>query len=362
MRHPYISEKAIKEVGEILRSGNLSLFRGCPEGLGGGYWVQRLEELICEKFGARFTVAMNSATACLEVALRALEIDEKASVVVSPYSFVSSASCVLMVGAKPVFCDIEDSTFCIDIDTLPDGDYKAIIPVDLCGHPADYDKIRSLGIPIIEDAAQAIGGKYKGVYCGLLGDCGIFSFNQSKQVSTGEGGALLTNNKDIYRKARALRNHAEVSDPDLKMVGYNYRMNEIEACLAYNQLFYIEHNISLRQELCEYMTEHLRNIEGLIPPIAKEGCEHSYYTYAVKWQRKGDKETFQKKMIERGLYFGLGYVKPLYYLPVFHQTLKLPVVERMYNELMVTDQFRYPMTLKDCNRYIGGIKECLKRN
>jgi len=360
LKHPYINEKTIGEVSEILRSGDLSLYRGSPAGHDGGYWVQKLEELIRETFNVKYAVVMNSATACLHSALLALGIGEEDEVIVSPYSFVSSASCTLMVGATPVFCDIEDETFCVDVDKLEitnSSNFRAIIPVDLCGHPADYDKIKKLNIPIIQDSAQAIGGKYKGQFCGLQGDCGIYSFNQSKQVSSGEGGALVTNNNEIYLKARAIRNHAEVSMPELNLVGYNYRLNEVEACIVYNQLLDLENNIGTRRELCQYMSSKLSDIEGIIPPIDKE--YHSYYTYAVKWEREGSRDKFQKKMIDKGLYFGMGYVKPLYRLSIFNSDIRLPVVERMYETIMVTDQFRYPMTKKDCDRYLEGINECL---
>jgi len=357
LKHPYINDKTIKEVSEILRSGDLSLFRGTPDGQGGGYWVQKLEEIIKDTFGVKYAVAMNSATACLHTSLLALGIGKDDKVVVSPYSFVSSASCVLMVGATPVFCDIEDETFCIDVDKLEPSDYKAIIPVDLCGHPADYDKIRKLNIPIIEDSAQAIGGKYKDKYCGTLGDCGIFSFNQSKQVSCGEGGALLTDNEDIYRKARAIRNHGEVSNPDLKMVGYNYRLNEIEACIVYNQILDLDFNIERRRELCHYMTRQLRDIEIIEPPIEKE--YHSYYTYFMKYKGK-DRDDFQKEMLNKGIYFGSGYVTPLYRYPIFQSEIRLPVVERMWSsEAMVTDLFRYPMTIKDCEQVVEKVKDAL---
>jgi len=357
MKHPYIDVKTIKEVVRILDSGDLSLFRGSALGHDGGYWVQKLEEVIRDTFNVKYAVSMNSATACLHSALLALGIGKNDKVVVSPYSFVSSASCVLMVGATPHFCDIESETFCIDVDTLEPGDYKAIIPVDLCGHSADYDKIKKLNIPIIEDSAQAIGGKYKDKYCGTLGDCGIFSFNQSKQVSCGEGGCLLTDNVDIYHKARALRNHGEVSHPDLNMVGYNYRLNEIEACIAYHQILDIGFNIETRRLLCHYMTRKLNEIEGIIPPIERE--YHSYYTYAMKWQRPESRDDFQREMINSGIYLGMGYVKPLYRLPIFNSDIYLPVVERMYETIMVTDIFRYPMKYEDCDEVIEGVKKCL---
>lgn len=352
----------VSGIQSIIESGKLSSFRGCPEGQDGGYWVQALEAAFKEYFNVKYAVSMNSATSCLHSALIACGIGEGDEVIVSPYTFSSSASCTLMVKAKPIFCDIEDETFCIDVDKI-EANPKAIIPVDLCGHPADYDKIRAKfpKAKIIEDAAQAIGAKYKGKWCGTLGDCGIFSFNQSKQINVGEGGILLTNDDWINRVCRAMRNHGEVSDPELKMVGYNYRMCEIQAYHALEQFKKLDENIERRIELTSYMTKFLSQIEGFIPPVVKPDCKHSFYTYAVKYLN-GNRDELQDALIKRGIYFGKGYVKPLYLLPIYGRPKGLcPVTERMYeSSLMVTDIFKSPMTKSDCDIIKAGILDTLK--
>lgn len=345
----------------ILDSGKLSGFRGYPSGHKGGYWVQKLEESFKEYFKVKYAVAMNSATACLHSAAFAL-VEDRAFV--TPYSFVTSASCVDMCQAEPVFIDIDEDTWCMNPKNLKDTtDEDVAIPVHLMGHPADLDRFPA-EMTIIEDAAQAIGAKYKGKLVGTIGKCGIFSFNQSKHINTGEGGMLITNDNVIARVAMAMRNHGEVSDPELKIVGYNYRLCEIEAYMAYEQFKTIDENLAYRNELALYMTEQLSEIEGFTPPVVKDYCtRHSWYTYGIKYHNKKlTREDFQQEMKDRGFYFGSGYVKPLTLLPIYDYGMGYcPVAERMWkSEIMVTDILKWPLTKKDIDKCIETIKIVLK--
>jgi len=295
----------------------------------------------------------------------ACDVEQGDEVVVTPYSFSASASCALMVDAKPVFCDIQDDIFCLDpyhIEKHLTSRTKAIIPVHLMGHPADMGWIMEIAklfnLRVIEDSAQAIGAMYHDRYAGTIGDCGIFSFNQSKPISTGEGGVLITNDDYIARVARAVRNHGEVSDPELGVVGYNYRLCEVEAVLALAQFKRLDEMNDRRIELTDYMTDQLKDTE-LIPPVTLPDCKHVFYTYAMK--SKGNRDQFQARMKDEGIYFGSGYVKPLYLLPVFGgKEGQCPVCERMYNEIIVTDIFKYPMTIKDVDKIIEVVKRCLR--
>lgn len=368
-KHPIINQKTRWNILGILFSGKLSGFRGTLEGHSGGYWVQSLENAFCEYFKVKYAVAMNSATSCLHVALLASDIRRYDEVIVTPYSFVSSASSSLMVGAKPVFVDINERTFnmnpnqiCISPNT------KVIIPVHLHGQPCDMDMFMGLAqlhkLFIIEDAAQAIGAEYSGVKVGLIGHCGVFSFNQSKQISSGEGGMLITNHEEIADIARSIRNHGEVS-VNSTQVGYNFRLNEIEACIVLEQFKHLDENLDYRNELAEYMTEQLEQIEGFTPPyIAPDTTKHAWYTYAVKYDESKigiSRNDFQRHMIKRGIYFGAGYVRPLHLLPIFggHEG-QMPVAERMYKkELCVFDWLRKPYKKKDVNECIKIIKEII---
>ena len=355
----------------IIRSGELSGFRGYPEGHLGGPHVQALEQAFCDYFGVKYAISMNSATACLHAALIACGVGPSDEVIVSPYSFSASASCVLMVGAKPVFVDIQPDIFTLNPQCIKEVltlRIKAIIPVHLCGHSADRGSMLDYsvrkGIYLIEDAAQAITGTWSGQYVGTWGKngaCGVFSFNQSKHINTGEGGMLITDDDDIARKVRAVRNHGEVSDPDLKIVGYNYRMCEIEAYLALKQFEKIDENVNRRIELANYLTEGLKDIEGLTPPMVYPNVKHVYYTYALKLNPEiWDKQKVLENPVLKEYNFG-AYVKPLHLLPIYEQfgyrEGDMPVAEDMWRRrLIVTDQTKQPRTFKDMDRIIGAFE------
>lgn len=361
----------IYQIAEILKSGELSGFRAAPEYHLGGRFVRALEDKFCEYFGVKYAIALNSATSTLHASLIACDIHEGDEVIVSPYSFSSSASCVLMVGAKPVFADIQDDIFCINpLKVLITPRTKAIIPVHLCGHPAKMNEIMVLAewgnLYVIEDAAQAIGATYRNVKAGALGHCGIFSFNQSKHINAGEGGMLITNDDEIARKVRAVRNHGEVSDPDLKLLGYNYRMTEVVAAIANERFKSLDKSIQIRIDNAVKLTEALSQIKGLTPPITYAGCRHVFCTYAIKFNKDiigMHRDEFQDKMMQRGIYFGKGYVKPLYLLPIYEQfgykEGLCPVAERMYREeLLVTDIVKDPDL--DIEAIVKAIKDVLQ--
>jgi len=369
-KHPNVSITAKRTVNDILGTGKLSMFRGSPgEFHKGGYHVQALEEAFKEYFHVKHAIAMNSATAALHAACVACGIettDDEA--IVTPYSFASSATCVLMANGTPVFSDVTEDTFCLDPAKIKITPFtKVIIPVHLMGHPADMDAIMAIAkeynIKVIEDAAQALGAKYHGKYAGTIGDCGVFSFNQSKPVSSGEGGMLVTNDDYIARVAMAIRNHGEVSDPELGIFGYKYRMCEVEAAIVLDQFQQLDKMNDWRINLADYLSNELKSFRGFIPPVVKEDCKHVYYTYGVKCLRK-DRNEIQQELIKQDVFFGNGYVRPLYWLPVFGgKQLDCPVVERLWkSEIMVTDRLRYPATMKDMDEIIDKLGAIVGRN
>jgi dTDP-4-amino-4,6-dideoxygalactose transaminase len=359
------SEYKYKELDEILRSGILSGFRGYGEYHYGGEWVQKLETQFKAYFDVKHAVALNSATAGLESALRAYHVGSGDEVIVTPYSFSSSASCVNMVGAKPVFVDITEDTFCMhpaEVHKAITPKTKAIIPVHLCGHPAAVYAFthlaRVFNLKVIEDCAQAIGATAWDQKVGTFGDCGIFSFNQSKHINTGEGGMLITNDDEFARIVRAVRNHGEVADPDLKIVGHNYRLCEIEAMMASKQFEDIDNNLFHRNQLASYLTRLLSNVKGVTPPVVKDGYTHSWYTYSVKLNLGIPKKQVCEELAKRGVYFG-EYVKPLHLLPIHGgEEGDLPVVERMWKEeLIVTDTIRPDKTFEDMDKIAEAFRE-----
>jgi len=354
--HPVLTEGDINKVLDFLKSGRpLSGFKGSERE--GGENVQALENAFREYFKVEYAVAFNSATAALYAACVACDVREG---IVTPFSFVASASCVRLNNGTEVFADINEDTFCLSPQSVADHVTKytdAIIPVHLMGNVCDMDEIMKIAkrndLYVIEDAAQAIGAEYKGRKAGTIGDCGIFSFNQSKPISSGEGGMLITNNNFIYRMACGIRNHGEFSEK-YYTPGFNFRMCEIEAILALEQFKRLDENNNHRIELCNFMTKELRKLPRFTPPLVRDNIKHTYYTYGIKYE--GDKYELCKRLQDRGVYFGT-YIKPLYNLPIFGGG-RLPVVERVSESLLVSDVFRDELTLDDCKDILKIIEEC----
>ena len=368
--HPIVEQDEIDAVNKVLKSGMFSGFRANQEGHLGGSAVIALEDAFKAYHNIKYAISFNSATSALHTACIACSpYPMQNEFLVSPFTFSASASCVRMARGIPVFADIDEKTFCIDTkrcQPLYDRT-KCIIPVHLMGHPADMGKVRQLAIThnlkIIEDACQALGAEYGGVKVGTLGDCGVFSFNQSKPISCGEGGMLITNDDKIAEVSRAVRNHGEVSCPDLKILGYNYRMGEMEAALALAQFRKLDERNNRRIELANHLTKALHKIWGLTPPYVAPDCKHVYYTYGVKYDQKKigmPKIEFQQKLIEGGVYFGLGNQKPLHLYPFYGgREGQLLVAERISRELMFTDILRYPMTIENVDEIIDIIKDVI---
>jgi len=349
-----IAKEEIRAVTEVLRSGMLSGFRAKPDYFKGGKAINEFEERFAEYIGSKHAVTFNSATSALHTALLSCDIRPSDRVLVPCYTFSASASCILMCGAEPVFCDIDPLSFNMHID-IPriqslDPLPKAAIIVHLQGHPAHKALIRAKGIflgkwasrkniKIIEDASQSIGASYLGKNTGTWGDCGVFSFNQFKHINCGEGGMLVTDNDDIAHKARLIRNHAENFTD---MLGYNYRMTEVTAAIGIEQLKKLPDELYRRRCIALKLNHELDKIDGLTPPIVYPDCSHSWYTYAVKYNNPFmTREKFQAEMDKNGIYFGGKYVTPLHLLPLFQQYAPeggCPVAERMWKtELIVTD-------------------------
>ncbi len=348
-----------EEVWKLIESGEYSGFRANPEFNNGGKWVQALEYAFCEYFDVKYAISMNSATSCLHTALLACGIKPQDEVITTPFSFSSSASCILMAGAIPVFADVEEDTYNIDpfkVGISTTHRTTAILPVHLMGMSVDIDDIiRVAGdnsLRVIEDASQAMGATYKGKKVGTIGDCGIFSLNQWKPVQCGEGGLLLTNDDEIARKAKLIRNHGETQSD---ILGYNYRLTEIQALIALEQFNRLEETTSQRVELANLLSERLSAVSGVVLP--ELNGRHIYYTYGFRVLR--DREILRGKLKEAGYYFGNPtYGRPLYLQSIYGMKEGLcPVAERLWKrEILVTDIIKPPLKKSDINNIAEIIK------
>jgi len=325
-------------VMEVLDHGILSKFLATwsPD-FYGGLRVQKLEQEWADYFGVKHAVSVNSATSGLYAAAGAAGIGPGDEVIVSPYTMSASATAALIYGAIPVFADIDPEIFCITPESIKKciTPYtKAIIVVDIFGHPADMDEIMTIAqehnLLVIEDAAQAPGAKYYGRYAGTLADMGVFSLNYHKTIHCGEGGIIVTNDDDTADRLRLIRNHAEVvvknkgTENIVNMIGFNYRMTEIEAAIASEQLKKLEKLVIARIEAADYLTAKLDKLPALSPPVVLPGVRHGYYVYAIKYDAHAfgvPRDRFVAAIKAEGIPVGSGYVEPIYLEPVYQRRI-----------------------------------------
>ncbi|MBN1692930.1 MAG: DegT/DnrJ/EryC1/StrS family aminotransferase [Dehalococcoidales bacterium] len=393
--HPIIGEEEKRAVMEVLESGKISTFIAqSGELFLGGKKIRQFEKDYTEYYDIKYAVAFNSATSALHAAIVACGLKPGEEVIVPPYTFTSTATSVLMHNCIPVFVDIKPDIFCLDpakIESAITPRTRAIMPVHLFGHPADMDQIMSIAnqhkLRVIEDCAQSPGAIYKGKLVGNIGNCGIFSFTETKNIMTGEGGMLITNDKEIAEIARMVRNHGEVifegqsqrtyrSD----ILGWNYRMTEMEAALGIVQFRKMDELNQIRIELSEYLASKLADIDGLIPPVAYPDVKHARHAFAIKYSeaRIGiPRDTFVKALAAEGIPFGAGYVRPLYLNPIYHENKPFiykyygkgisydkgicPVTERLHEkELMLTAVCRPPATNSDMDDIVKAINKVIE--
>src|SRR3989338_671357 len=327
--HPVMGPEEKKQVLSVLKTGKLSGFLASPgDSFLGGPKVKELEAAFRTYFKVEHAVAMNSATANLHGALAALGVGPGDEVLVPPYTMCASASAILMCGAIPVFVDIEPDTFCMDpkkIEARVSPQTKAVVVVHLYGQPADMDPIMAIAkkhkLKVVEDCAQSPKAKYKGRYAGTIGDIGVFSLNQNKTITTGEGGVAVTRNARLALRMQLIRNHGEVVVdhlPDAKglpCLGWNYRMTELEASVGISQFRKLDKLTAHRVKLAGYLGKKLAAAEGLTMPVTRQGCTHVYFVYPVRYDRQKTgipSRLFVKALGAEGVTFGAGYVRPIY--------------------------------------------------
>jgi len=333
-----IGESEKRAVMDVLDGKVLSGFLGAwSDKFYGGPRVQEFEQAWAAYFDVKHAVSVNSATSGLYAAVGAAGINPGDEVIVAPYTMIASATAALVYGGIPVFADIDPEIFCITPDSIRKciTPYTtAIIVVDLFGHPADMDEImeiaREHSLVVIEDAAQAPGAKYKGRNAGTLADIGVFSLNVHKTIHSGEGGVIVTNDDETAERARLIRNHAEVvvgnkgTENLVNMVGFNYRMTEIEAAISNEQLKKLENLLIPRIEAAEFLTERLQNFPGIQTPVVRPGVRHAYYLYSMRYDETKTgvpRERFVEALNAEGIPMVPGYVKPIYLEPMYQQRI-----------------------------------------
>ncbi len=368
----------LETVGRVVKSGCLSGFYGSwGEEFYGGPMVRAFEEDWCRKFRVKHAVSVNSATSGLFAAMGAINIGPGDEVIVPPYTMSATAMAPLIYGGIPVFADIDPDTFCLDpkaVRRAITARTKAILAVNLFGHPAPLKELRSIsedaGLKLVEDNAQAPLAQEDGCYAGTVGHIGVFSLNYHKHIHTGEGGVCVTNDGELAARLQMIRNHAEniveplgVSDIT-NMVGFNFRMTELSAAVGIEQLKKIEGHVGSRQLLAEALTDGITGLDGLTAPVVRPGCRHVSYVWAMRVDEAVlgvSRSRFSEALAAEGFPHFTGYTRPLYLLPLFQKKTAIgrdgfpfnlsrvsyekgicPVVERMYErELLCFETCAY---------------------
>lgn len=401
-----IGKEEKEAVQKVLDSGNLSQYLGAwSDDFFGGPMVRKLEEAWCKAINIQHAVSVNSNTSGLFAAIGACGIGPGDEVIVSPYTMSASAIAPVVYGGVPVFADIDPDSFCLDpksIEQRVTPRTKAILIVHIFGHPADMDPIMAIakkhGLTVIEDCAQAPMGKYKGRHVGTIGDIGVFSLNYHKHIHTGEGGIVVTNNAALAEKVQLIRNHAEnvveakgVTDLT-NMIGYNYRMTEIEAAIGIEQLKKLPRLLEERLKNAAFLHEALGTIDGLSsPPWVEAPSLHTFYVQPVKYNQsvfevhRNDFVNAVKAEIpsavlrETAPLIGAGYVKPLYLQPIYQQRAAFafnnnqfkndvdynkgicPVTEQMHFTELITHEYMRPgMSREDLEDVVKAFEKVAK--
>lgn len=328
---PVITEEMKKQVLEVLDSGR---FIGGPR-------VEQFEEAFANYCNVTMATAVSSGTAAIYLALRALEIGPGDEVACPSFSFIATASPILLVGAKPVFVDVNDD-YDMDMNDLELklGDKtKAVIIVHLYGHMGDMEKLMALkrkyGFFLIEDACQAHGAEYNGRKSGSFGDIACFSFYPSKNMTVaGDGGMALTSDKALDVKLKALRNHGIVHGQGRgkyisELLGLNFRMSEISAAIGMVQLKHLEDWIEMRREIARQYQEWLP--EEVIKPRECPGRRHVYHLYVIRTLKRDD---LSRSLQEDGIETGIHYPVPIHRQPVFSQEWHLPKTEQFCQQIL----------------------------
>lgn len=301
--------------------------------------VQEFEERFASYIGTKHAVALNSCTAALHIALECIGVGKGDKVIVPSNTFVATANAALYCGAEPVFAEIDPKTFNIDPEDIKNkinSKTKAIIPVHIAGQPCDMDLIMQIaeqfGLYVIEDAAHAHGSAYKGKKCGAFGLANCFSFYPTKVMSGAEGGIITTNEERVAEKARKLRNvgRGGMGPLEITEIGYNYRMNELQAILCLYQFNNLERFLDKRNKIAKWYTERLEDIDSIEPPHMMENVRCSYYAYIVKVNginRDELRERLSQHGIGTSIMFHPVHLQPIYRELFGYKEGTLPVTE-----------------------------------
>jgi dTDP-4-amino-4,6-dideoxygalactose transaminase len=333
-----------------------------------GPQVQALEEEIARYCGTKFAVGVASGTDALLLALHAAGVGPGDEVLLPTFSFIATADSVSLLGAIPVFVDIDPSTFAIDpaqLEAKISPRTRAILPVHLYGHPADMDPINAIAQPhnlkVIEDNAQAIGAKYKARKTGGLGDLGCISFFPSKNLGAyGDGGMIVTNSEAYSKHLRVLRNHGSPQKYFATEQGWNSRLDEIQAAILRVKLRHLDHWGAARRKNASSYSQLLKAIPGVVTPFEAPWAEHVYHQYTI---RVANRDRVQSALTEQGIGTTVYYPTPMHLQPVFaklgYHERDLPQAEKAAKEGLSLPIYA-ELTSEQIHRVVAAISAAVR--
>lgn len=373
--HQWVRDEDIQAVRDVLRSDWLTQ----------GPKVEEFEKGLASYCGVRSCVAVSSGTAALHAALHALDIRRGDEVIVPCVTFAATANAVIYQGARPVFCDVAEDALLIDLDDLErkiGPKTKAVIAVDYAGQPCDYAELRALcerhRLALVADACHSLGASYQGRRVGQLADLTIFSFHPVKAITTGEGGAVVTDNPEWAQKIRIFRHHGiEKNLPassskapwfyEIRTLGHNYRITDFQCALGLKQLETLEERIARRRFIANYYQEALKAFEGIRPLALRTGRDHAYHLYVIKidgptrMSPENLRDELFAELRARGIGVQVHYI-PLHLQPLYRQEFgtapgMCPKAERAFTQILSLPIFP-TMTQREWERVIDTLDQC----
>lgn len=345
----WIEQEDIDEVVSVLQSDWITT----------GPMIKEFEDALCAYIGCKYCVAVNSGTSALDIAVQSLDLPKGSEVITTPFTFVATSNAIIYNNLEPVFADICEDTFNIDSEDIRKkitDKTKAIIYVDFAGHPCDIKEIKEIAdehdLFLIEDACHAIGAEYQHTKVGNFADLTIFSFHPVKHITTGEGGAVATNSKELYEKMSLLRTHGIDRNTmerygkdaswayDMKYLGRNYRITDFQAALGNSQLKKLDKFIHMRNKLASTYDELLGDIKFIRLPIVKNHIKHAWHLYTILLDDSINRDEFFKYMKNADI--GVN----VHYIPAYRHSYYIENFDFNKNDFPVTeDTFKRIITL-----------------
>lgn len=357
-----LSEADVQAVADVVRSGRLAL----------GPQTETFERLVAEYIGVRHALAVSSGTAALHMLVRALELGPGDEVLVPSFTFAASVNAILFERATPVFVDVEPETYNLDpadVARKITPRTRAIMAVDIFGHPAEWDALTQLaekhGLRVIDDSCEALGAEYQGRKVGQFGDAAAFAFYPNKQITVGEGGMIVTDDDDIARVCRSLRNQGRSEMGawlEHERLGYNYRLDEMSAALGVSQFRRLETFLEQRAQVAALYTERILGVDGVRPPIVLPHVRMSWFVYVVTLVAGLDRDVIIRRLEERGI-ASRGYFAPIHTQPYIREMFgdlsgTLPVTEAIASRTIALP-FHNHLTLPEIDTVVAALQEAV---